>query len=69
MAPDGSPNRRGRPTKLSDYRRFLFRVPTELYNALVIAAEKRSVSLNDLLILIVTEWVDRNRSSEAERDS
>ncbi|MGI8546414.1 MAG: hypothetical protein ACR2M1_03630 [Gemmatimonadaceae bacterium] len=61
MASDEGRRGRGRPRKLDDFQAFLFRVPTALYEDLAACAEARGVSLNDLLVRVMSDWVIATR--------
>lgn len=66
MASDNEMPKRGRPRKLDDFHRFVFRVPTKLYDRLVARAEDQDISLNDFLIMIVSDWVRSNPKKNAQ---
>jgi hypothetical protein len=59
------PRGRGRPKKLPHYRPFVLRLPPELHRALLASAQRRRVSLNDLMIWLSQTWLDEEQAAQA----
>ena len=48
--------RRGRPAKLGDHHPYLLRMPTVLHAAVRRHARIHKVSMNDLLVAVISDW-------------
>lgn len=53
---------RGRPPKLGEYHAFVLRLPEELYKSLQDKAHEYEVSLNDILVRIAREWLEKEKN-------